>query len=237
MFYADSHNHDNSLAGNNIKSLTCALNKKEALSLIEEKRHNNNIYISYGIHPLYIKDYTRENMDFMERLCSDKVLSCVGECGFDLYTKESKATLEIQKKIFDFQLELAVQYDLPLVIHNLKAFDCIMQCRSRLKNVKAVYFHAWAFTYNEALSLLNHGINAYFGFGKSLINDSRKALLSFTAIPLERILLETDSPYQLKGCDITKVYDKACCIKNMDMEEFSDCMERNFNKFLDLQNI
>ena len=240
MLYCDAHCHlplsrEEDLI--DVKSLASALNERELEELWALKKDPffaGRLFVSLGIHPYYIEDFDQKSEDMMEKACLLKKIDAIGECGFDLYDRKLKDTLEMQEKAFAFQADCAVRYSLPLVIHDRKAFDQIMVFRKSLSKVRAVYFHGFSFTVNEASSLLKHGINAYFGFGSVLLKGSSKAIECVRQIEDRRILAETDSPFQMQKGDVRKVYSAIAGIKEMDEEETKEMLENNFSCFLGL---
>ena len=109
-----------------------------------------------------------------------------------------------------------------------------------LKKIPAAVFHSFAFGPREALSVLSHGINAYFSFGKALQNGNKKSMACVAELPLERLLFETDAPYQtLKGesftplGDIKLVYQKASELRNCPLNQLCASVERNFSFIFD----
>lgn len=216
----------------NVKNLTCAMTLSEC-ETIESGANGVNSFISYGIHPLYYSYFTDTNISYMEELCSSGKIKAIGECGFDLYDKENRAYIDLQKKIWEVQLNLANSYGLPIIIHDRKGLELIMSYKKELRKLKSVVFHSFAYTHNEACSLLKNGINAYFSFGGTLLRNSRKAIDSITNIDISRILLETDAPYQVVPPQgIYGVYKKASDILVTNIDDLGPILESNFNSVL-----
>jgi len=200
----------------------------------------DSLYKSYGIHPLnpdklFVEDF--------EKVLGEYKIHAIGECGFDFFTKESKADFESQKYVFELQLETALQKNLPLVIHCRKANDILFTYSKEMKKLPAVLFHSFMGNLVEAESFLNRGINGYYSFGKQIFNNNKKVIELVTKLPLEHLLLETDAPFQfLKGekntdmKEIKSVYEGAFCLRYEDKDEnlfgkFSEQISSNFIKF------
>ena len=156
---------------------------------------------SYGMHPQNASNENiKESSDFLERLLSKNLISCIGETGFDYFTDEFCQTEKLQEEIWNIQLELALQYKVPLIVHSRKANHKLFEYSKKLKALPEVLFHSFMGPPTEALSLCNRGINAYFSFGKQLLNNNKKAIACVRELPLFRLLPETDAPFQyLKG--------------------------------------
>ena len=171
----------------------------------------------------------------MENLIIDKKIIAIGECGFDFFTPEFKSTATEQESVFNEQLFLAQKYNLPLVLHLRKSIEKIFTYSRQLKKIPAVVFHSFPGTFREAQSLTNHGINAFFSFGKPILNGKKASIDCVQNLPLQNLLFETDAPYQtLRGetetfpTDIKKVYRKACELRKINLEELSETVFKNF---------
>ena len=196
-------------------------------------------FATYGIHPqsplLKNKSLIEEELSYMENLIVGKKISAIGECGFDFFTPEFKSTAAEQETVFNEQLFLAQKYNLPLVLHLRKSIEKIFTYSQQLKKIPAVVFHSFPGTLREAQSLTNHGINAFFSFGKPILNGKKASIDCVQNLPLQNLLFETDAPYQtLKGetetfpTDIKKVYRKACELRKINLEELSETVFMNF---------
>jgi TatD DNase family protein len=132
----------------------------------------------------------------MAELAAEGRLGALGETGFDLYNDAYRATEKIQDEIFTLHLETALRYGLPLVLHVRRAMHKVFACTGRLKKLPAVIFHSWPGTLGEGEALLRRGVNGYFSFGASVLTNHKEARHCCAALPAERLLLETDAPYQ-----------------------------------------
>ena len=173
----------------------------------------------------------------MESLCKNKEIVAIGECGFDFFTPEYKSTAAEQEIAFRAQLALAQKYNLPLVLHLRKSIEKIFTFSRELKKIPAVIFHSFPGTLREAVSLQNHGLNAFFSFGKPILNGKKSALDCVQNLPIQNLLFETDAPYQtLKGesetlpSDIKKVYEKASELRKISKDELCEKIFENFNR-------
>ena len=166
----------------------------------------------------------------------DKVFA-IGECGFDLFTDEYKSSFVEQKEIWNTQLELAIKYDKPIIVHCRKGMCHIFESIEKLKKITSVIFHSFPGSVTEANSLRKKGVNAFFSFGKPILNGNKNAMDCVKNLPLEWLLLETDSPYQtLKGevftspTDILKVYEQVFNLRKENSEIIASKIYENFHK-------
>ena len=166
---------------------------------------SSKLKISFGIHP---QDPQENRLEILENLISEKRITAVGEIGLDRFNAEFTKTIELQKKLFAAQLEIAEKAGLPVILHIRKAIPEIFDQIQALKRLKKVIFHSYSGTAAEAESILNHGVNAFFSFGNAVLNGHKKALETIKILSENRILTETDAPYQpKKGDDFSKPQD------------------------------
>lgn len=230
-------------------ALSCAHSKEEWKLQDNFINHKNigfagNYYLSYGLHPQSSVNSTEESIkqtaDFLERLLQENQLSAIGEAGFDYFTPEYKASAALQEKMWTLQLELAITYKKPLVVHCRKANHKLFEYSKELKKCPAVLFHSFMGPSREALSLCNHQINAFFSFGKQLMNNNKKVIDCVKNLPIKNLLLETDAPFQtLKGevntlpQEIFNVYKEAAKLREeKSFDAFCVTLEDNMRSLL-----
>jgi TatD DNase family protein len=150
----------------------------------------------------------RDNLSVLDALAAQGRLGAVGETGFDLYSADFRETEKTQDELFAVHLETALRYDLPLVIHLRRAMHKIFSNAAALKKCRSVVFHSWSGTLGEGDALLRRGVNAFFSFGAAITLNHREAERCCTAFPAERLLTETDAPFQpLRGREFSRYAD------------------------------
>jgi len=152
-----------------------------------------HVYSALGVHGLEAETAAEGYLKRLEEaIKSDPKCVAVGEIGLDYYySKEQK---ELQKKLFYEQLDLAVRLDKPVIVHDRDAhrdvFDAIMARKGALRGVLHCYSGSAELVTEYAPS------GFYFGFGGSLtFKNNEKGPRAAAAVPLDRLLLETDCPY------------------------------------------
>lgn len=162
-------------------------------------RQYDFVYCSIGIHPSDSKDLNDTELERLEKLCLEhsvrqggKVVA-VGEIGLDYYWDEPERA--IQKKWFEAQIEMARRVKLPLIIHSREAAQDTMEIMKRLHTEEiGGIIHCYSYSVELAREFLDMGF--YFGIGGVVTFQNAKKLLEVVKeLPLERIVLETDSPY------------------------------------------
>ena len=199
--YADCMNLGICIFPDDFMGISCAHCEKEWEI---QKDSPDFIIKSYGLHPQNAQNYNISSIDFLEKLVAEKQISFIGECGFDLFCDEYKIFEKKQDEIFNIQIEMAIKNNLPVVIHCRKANHKLFKYKKQLSKLPEVLFHSFMGPSAEALSLLNSDINGYFSFGKQVFNGNKKVLDCINTLPAQRILCETDAPFQyLKGENFT----------------------------------
>jgi TatD DNase family protein len=138
----------------------------------------------------------RESWESLESLAAEGRLEAVGETGFDLYNQAFRETEALQDELFLAHLEIAGRCGLPLVLHIRRAMHKVFAHAKALKALPAVVFHSYSGTFAEGEALLRRGVNAYFSFGATIVLNHKTAMDACARLPLDRLLLETDAPYQ-----------------------------------------
>ena len=146
-----------------------------------------------GIHPTSVKENFRDELKIIENQFKTFSFIAVGEIGIDLYW--DKTYLEEQKAAFLFQLDLALEYKLPVVIHSRNSLELIIKILEDNKKYKEIQgvFHCFPGSYEQATKVVNMGF--YLGIG-GVVSYNKSTMADVAArIPLEHLLLETDAPF------------------------------------------
>jgi TatD DNase family protein len=175
----------------------------------------------------------RDNLSVLDALAGQGRLAAVGETGFDLYNADFRETEKAQDELFAAHLETALRYDLPLVIHSRRAMQKIFTNAAELKKCRAVVFHSWSGAQGEGEALLRRGVNAFFSFGAAITLNHKEAARCCAAFPTDRLLTETDAPFQpLRGREFSRYADIVVILGAMESlrnEKLGEIIENNFN--------
>src|SRR5438552_17344025 len=193
-----------------------------------------------GLHPCSIKENYKAELKIVEEYFQKRSFVAVGETGLDFYwdvtyTKE-------QHDVFQRQIELALQYDIPVVIHSRNSIDeCIgMILKNQRGNLKGV-FHCFSGTLEQALRIID--LNFYLGIGGVLTFKKSGLNTVLEQLALNRVVLETDSPYlapvpfrgKRNECSYIKyVAEKLAEVKTMPVEEIAAITTANAEKLFNL---
>lgn len=160
--------------------------------VVELSNKYENIFAAVGIHPHDAEGFKEEDLDELRQLSKDERVVAIGEIGLDYYYDNSPR--DIQKEVFRKQLELSHELDLPVIIHTRDAmgdtYDILKEFEDRVRGV----MHCYTGSIEMAEKFMKLGF--YISIAgpvtfKNAVNVREMA----KQIPLERLLIETDSPY------------------------------------------
>lgn len=158
-----------------------------------EQEYPEQIHAMMGLHPCYVKPENWEKeLQIVENHLSQRDFCAIGEIGIDLYW--DKTTLDIQVEAFERQIDWAIEKNVPIVIHSRESFEETFDVLERKKHPKLRgIFHCFTGNLKQA----QHAINLQFvlGIGGVATFKNGKIDQFLHEIPLEKIVLETDSPY------------------------------------------
>jgi TatD DNase family protein len=145
-----------------------------------------------GLHPCYVKENYLEELTYVETQLAQHKFYAIGEIGIDLYW--DKTTLAIQKIAFQRQIQWAKQYGLAINIHCRDAFDEVFEVLELEKSPELFgIFHCFTGDLYQAQRAISYGLKLGIGGVATFKNGKIDQFLD--QIPLEHIVLETDSPY------------------------------------------
>ncbi len=211
--------------------------KETNIEVLESLRKYSCMYGAIGIHPENVDTYTQEDIDFIKKHLKDDKVVAIGEIGLDFhYTKNNR--LE-QIKLFESQLQIAQDFNIPVIIHSRDATLDTIEILKKYK-VRGV-IHSFSGSYETACIYIKMGfllgINGVITFKNCNLKDVIQRL------DLSNIVLETDSPYltpvPFRGKKNDSTYieyiaDFICSIKGISMEELSEVTNGNIKRVFDI---
>lgn len=213
----------------------CDMNTNiEVLKLLNKY---DNMYGAIGIHPENVDNCQEEDIDFIINNINNNKIIAIGEIGLDYYY--SKDNKDKQIKLFEKQLEIAEIYNLPVIVHSR---DATLDTINTLKkyHVKGV-IHSFSGSIETAKEYIKMGfllgVNGVITFKNANIKETYKE------IPLDNIILETDSPYltpepnrgkQNNPSHIIDIAKYISELKNISMDELASITNKNINKLFNI---
>lgn len=212
--------------------LAIGVNFDSSLEEIELAGKFDYIYAAAGIHPEYVEELREGWEDELRELLKHDKVVALGEIGLD-YHYEDGAPKELQREVFIKQLEIARELDLPVVIHSRDAMGETLEILKEYKPRGVM--HCFSGSAESALQVVRLGL--YVGFtGVLTFRNSKKAWAACEAVPLDRLLLETDCPYMApvphrgERCDSSMLKftaEKMAELKGVSVEEIIKITREN----------
>lgn len=237
-YYQDIDEIINNAKNNGITRLiNNGCDNKSNEEVIELIQKYDNMYGTLGIHPESVDTYHEDEIKFIERNCSNPKVIAIGEIGLDYhYTKENKKE---QKKLLEQQLYLAEKYNLPVIIHSREATEDTINILKNFK-VRGV-IHSFSGSLETAKIYIKMGyllgINGVITFKNSKLKEVIKE------IPLENLILETDSPYltpepfrgkRNEPARILEIAKFISELKGINLEELARITNENIMRIFDI---
>ncbi len=204
---------------------------KEGIEIIKKYP---DVYLTIGLHPDEIKDFKPDTIPMLEKLIKEnKKIIGIGEIGLDYF--HNKDNKEEQKKLFKAELDLASKLNLPVVIHTRDAFQDTYDILKEYKLKGTI--HCFSGSLENAKKYLNLGYLLGIGGVSTYKNTNLKETLK--EIPIESIVLETDSPYltpeplrkeKNSPKNIKIIAENLASIKNISLEEVTKITTNNVLK-------
>ncbi len=207
---------------------------KSTASTIELTNCYPFIYGAAGVHPSETAELNEENFKWLAEQCKQTKIVAVGEIGLDYYWEEPEH--EIQKIWFERQLELAREVKKPVIIHSREAakdtYD--IMCAHKASELGGV-IHCYSYSAEMALDFVKMGFSIGIG-GVVTFKNGKKMKEVVEAVPIEKILIETDSPYlapepnrgkRNSSLNLSYIARQIAAIKDMSYEEVVAITNRN----------
>jgi len=222
--------------------ITSVADPKNAKNILDlAKKYQNFLFISLGFHPECLKDYKDEEIRKYLDLIKDfrDEIVAIGEVGLDFSQELKNIDRERMEKVFSLFIDLAEELDLPLVIHARDAFPETIEILKE-KGPKKVCLHCFSGSEGNLKEALNLGY--FISFATNICWTKKHPRLA-QKTPLERMLLETDSPWldpeNPKGLNnqpwkISLSIKKVAEIKNMSFEKVRETITKNAREFFKL---
>lgn len=198
------------------------------------------VYAAVGVHPHDAKEMDDKSIDLIRDMAKNKKVVAIGEIGLDYHYDLSPR--DIQKLRFYQQLELARELSLPVIIHEREACQDCMDIITQFKDLKGVV-HCFSGSWETAEKILDMGW--YISFtGAVTFKNAKKAPEVAAKMPLDRLMLETDSPYMapvpLRGKrndsrNLPHIADRIAELRGMTSEKVAAITRENGKKFFGIK--
>ncbi len=187
-------------------------------------KNSDKIFFTAGLHPWHADQLSESKItERLEKLIQNKSIIAIGETGLD---KLKGVDWETQKKAFIAHIKIADKYNLPLIVHSVKAHNEVLKLKIELKSKIPWVIHHFNGSKQMAMDFINHGF--YLSLCHHINNSDSKLSGYLGELPVNRIFLETDD-FNINIKDLYSVVAKKF---NMNTENFKKQLINNLNNLL-----
>ena len=172
------------------KVLNCCSDMAVVPTVLKLANTYSNVYASVGVHPNWCDEAAEGYLDELREAAKNKKVVAIGEIGLDYFCDKPK---EMQQRVFEQQLELAAELNLPVIIHSRLAGEQVVKTLAKYKPRGVV--HRFGGTPQELEAVLALGMYVSFNCDLTYPEYSEAPLYALMNTPFERLLIETDCPY------------------------------------------
>ena len=262
MQLIDSHSHIDFSEFNDDRVLALERAKKKGVSDIIVSATTANRWVliknlcdsqiachaAYGLHPMFMSEFKPQQLDSLKKWVEKEKPIAIGEIGLDYFIDEANGENSTQNRqyqldIFIAQLEIANEYRLPVIIHARKSLDIVLKYIRQFSNLRGS-IHSFSGSQQQANQLIDLGF--YLGFGGPITYTRATKLRDLvTTLPLESLLLETDSPDQPDALHYNERNEPAYLIqvakvvaelRDISIEEVAQTTSTNAQNLFNFQN-
>ncbi len=220
-------------ASNVVKMINVGADLQSSIKAVSQTKEHDMIYSTVGFHPHGAKEVDESNYQtLIDLMKGDKVLA-VGEIGLDYHYDFSPR--EIQKEVFNVQMEIAKMYKYPVVIHNRESHEDVYSVLNKFSGSVKGVMHCYSGSYEMAKRFLDLGYYISIA-GPITFKNARKLPEVVEKIPLDRLLIETDCPYlaptpyrgkRNEPAYVVEVAKKISEIRNISLEKVASATMEN----------
>lgn len=199
------------------------------------------LYPAYGLHPMYLDSHRNDHLTELKLWIERERPVALGECGLDFFVDGLDA--DTQHLYFDAQLELAREFDLPVIVHARRAVDAVIASIRRIGGLRGV-IHSFPGSEQQAAQL--HDLGFLLGVGGPVTYERANKLRKVASVmPLGQMLLETDSPDQPNSghrgqrnepANVLEVLDVIAELRGMAREDLAAATTTNAERLFGLNS-
>tara|TARA_B100001996_G_scaffold349390_1_gene308066 strand:- start:1923 stop:2678 length:756 start_codon:yes stop_codon:yes gene_type:complete len=241
--YYDKYDHDindviNRASNNNVNNIICVgVDLESSRKSLELAEQYQSVFATVGYHPHEAKLTSENYLDEIKKISQKSKVVAIGEIGLDYYYEHSDKKIQI--KVFREQLELAKELNMPTIIHNRESDDDLYH-NIKESNINKGVIHCYSSDIKYANKLFELGLIVSF---TGIITFSKKLQEVVKEIPMDKIMIETDSPYltpipfrgkRNEPYMVNYVAEKIAEIKNISVEEVAEITTKTAKDFFSI---
>ena len=204
------------------------------------------VYAALGIHPWFLDDLHQNHLDSLAQVISKnrtKIIA-IGETGLDGVIAKQQDNMNQQNLFFEFQLHLAQEHKLPVIVHHRRTHNEIITLLKKIKVSRGGIIHAFSGSYQQACQYIDLGFKLGIG-GTITYPRAEKTIKAIRRLPLSSLVLETDAPsmplYGFQGENnsplrIVNIFERLVEIREENHEEIAEKMELNITEIFQLND-
>lgn len=216
------------------RMINVGFNRETIPSTMKLAETHDFIYAAVGWHPQDAITMKEGDLEWIASLCSHEKVVAIGEIGLDYYWDTSPK--DVQHRVLRQQIGLARELGMPIVIHNRDAHEDIVKIlREEKASEVGGVMHSYSGSWETAKLCLNMGFHLSFG-GPITFKNARQPKEVLAQVPMDRLLIETDSPYltphpfrgkRNESANVCLVAEAAAQIKGVEVEEIARITTQN----------
>ncbi|MDD3383355.1 MAG: TatD family hydrolase [Bacilli bacterium] len=234
---------NNALAANVKKMLVVGYDYSSSKKAVEIAEKYNFIYASVGIHPCELLKATKEDYENLNTLLLNPKVVALGEVGLDYYWKD--VDKKVQQEYFEYFIKLSKKYKKPLVIHSREAIEDTYEILKKNEEYLTTgVMHCYSSSLEMAKKFIDLGFYISLG-GPVTFKNAKEPKRVVANIPLDKLLVETDSPYlaphpyrgqKNEPAFVKIIVENIAQLLNKSYEEIADVTYNNAIKFFGVKN-
>lgn len=219
--------------------INCGADIQSSVFSLELAKEYPFIYAACGVHPEEVETVEKDYIDTLRNLAKNEKCVAIGEIGLDYYWRQD--TKPQQKEMFENQIVLSKELNLPIIVHDREAHNDTLEILKKHKPTGVL--HCFSGSVETAKEVLKLGM--YIGLGGAItFKNARKAVEVAEMLPLDRLLLETDCPYMapvpMRGkrnnsTYISYIAEKIAEIKGVDPQTVLDVTAENVRQLFNVK--
>ena len=220
-------------------------NWQKVLRLSQQQNHPVKLFAALGIHPWFLTDLKKQDLNALKTIVvkNRQHIIAIGETGIDGVIAEKYHNLTKQIEFFEFQLQLAQQQNLPIIVHHRRSHQNIVPLLKKYPIQKNGIIHAFSGSYQQATNYIDLGFKLGIG-GTITYPRAKKTINAIKRLPLSSLVLETDAPtmplYGFQGeintpLRVPDIFNSLVQIRAESVEVIAEQLELNVESLLPIE--
>lgn len=214
------------------------------LNIAQNNQSNCQLLPCLGIHPWYLNDLNNSHLSQLETAIAQnkQQLIAIGETGLDGVIAKEQNNLTQQQDFFEFHIQMANHYSLPLIVHHRRTHQEILQQLKATPVKNHGIIHAFSGSYQQGKAYIDLGFKLGIG-GTITYPRAEKTIKAVKRFPIEALVLETDAPamplFGMQGqanspLNLSVIFERLVEVRTESKEELAEAIEKNIEQVFHL---